>query len=226
MKKETFAQLEQFMLENMKDAAHDTEHIYRVLYTAMDIAAQEKAVDYDVLIAACLLHDIGRQEQFADPTLCHAAVGAEKAYRYLVEHGFGEIYAGQVSNCIRKHRFRSDNPPVTLEEKILFDSDKVDAAGTMGIARTFLYAGHEGTPMYSIGADGKVSDGSEEEPDSFFREYKRKLERIYDGFLTERGKEIALERQAAAVRFYEDMLREVRDSREKGQELLVGHLEA
>jgi len=225
MKKEIFEQLEQFMLENMKDAAHDTEHIYRVLYNALEIASQEESVDYEVLIAACLLHDIGRQEQFDDPTLCHATVGAEKAHRYLTEHGFGEDYAERVSSCIRKHRFRSDNPPVTIEEKILFDADKIEATGTIGIARTFLYAGHEGTPMYSVGEDGKVMDGSAEEPDSFFREYKRKLERIYSGFQTKRGKEIALERQSAAVCFYEDMLREVRESRDQGRELLERWME-
>ena len=31
----------------------------------------EQNVDYDVLICACLLHDIGRKEQFENPNLCH-----------------------------------------------------------------------------------------------------------------------------------------------------------
>ena len=44
----------------MGDSAHDKEHIYRVLYSALDIAQGEAGVDYDVLIAACLLHDIAR----------------------------------------------------------------------------------------------------------------------------------------------------------------------
>jgi uncharacterized protein len=62
----------------MKDSAHDTEHIYRVLYVALDIARYEENVDGDVLIAACLLHDIGREEQNADPAVCHAAAGGGK----------------------------------------------------------------------------------------------------------------------------------------------------
>ncbi len=62
MNKEAYCLLENFMLCCMEDAAHDKEHIYRVLYNALDIAKTEKTVNYDILIAACLLHDIGRKE--------------------------------------------------------------------------------------------------------------------------------------------------------------------
>ena len=71
MKREIYETLEQYMLSCMEDSAHDAQHIYRVLYNALLIAKEEKHVDHDVLIAACLLHDIGRKEQFADPALCH-----------------------------------------------------------------------------------------------------------------------------------------------------------
>lgn len=38
MTKETYTLLENYMLSCMEDSAHDKEHIYRVLYTALDIA--------------------------------------------------------------------------------------------------------------------------------------------------------------------------------------------
>ena len=79
MKKEDYNLIETYMLSCMDDSAHDREHIYRVLFSALEIAKAEAEVDYDVLIAACLLHDIGRREQFENPALCHAAVGGEKA---------------------------------------------------------------------------------------------------------------------------------------------------
>ena len=47
-----------------------------------------KNIDYDVLICACLLHDIGRKEQFENPNVCHAVVASEKAYSFLVSNGF------------------------------------------------------------------------------------------------------------------------------------------
>ncbi|MBR2145622.1 MAG: HD domain-containing protein [Akkermansia sp.] len=46
----------------MTDSAHDREHVYRVLYAALNLARGEENVNYDVLIAACLLHDVGRRE--------------------------------------------------------------------------------------------------------------------------------------------------------------------
>ena len=88
----------------MKDSAHDKEHVYRVLYTALAIAKKEREADVDVLIAACLLHDIGRQEQVADPKVCHASAGAKKAYDFLKEKGFSDEFSKKVSQCILTHR--------------------------------------------------------------------------------------------------------------------------
>ena len=50
MNKNSFHLIENYMLACMGDSAHDKDHIYRVLYTAMNIATTEKNVDYDVLI--------------------------------------------------------------------------------------------------------------------------------------------------------------------------------
>ena len=147
MTESTFSFLENYMLSCMEDSAHDKEHVYRVLYTALEIAKTESNVDYDVLMAACLLHDIGRKEQFEDPRLCHAEVGSEKAYRFLLGNGFETEYAEQVRHCILTHRYRKNNPPQTVEAKILFDADKVDASGALGIARTLIYKGIVSDPL-------------------------------------------------------------------------------
>jgi uncharacterized protein len=60
--------------------------------------------------------------------------------------------------------------------------------------------------------DGSVSDGTGDTVPSFFREYKFKLEKLYDRFYTQKGAELAAGRRDAARRFYEDILREVRGS--------------
>lgn len=208
--KSTFSQIEKYMLEGMKDSAHDKEHVYRVLYLALDIAKNESNVNMDVLIAACLLHDIGRLEQFKNPELRHEHVGSQKAYAYLIENNWPEKSAQHVRDCILSHRFRSDNPPDSIEAKILFDSDKLDAAGTLGIARTLLYIGIVSAPLYSLDTQGNVLDGTKDDQPSFFQEYKYKLEKIYDRFYTQRGIQIAKERESSAVSFYNNMLHEVR----------------
>ncbi len=117
--------------------------MYRVLYGALEIAEAETEShgDYDVLIASCLLHDIGRKEQFENPALCHAAVGGGKAYDFLLRHSFPAEYAEKVRHCIRTHWHRKNEQPESLEAKILFDADKLDVSGAMGIARTLIYKG-------------------------------------------------------------------------------------
>ncbi len=220
MTHQTYTRIEAYMRTCMSDSAHDVEHIYRVLYNALQIAEREEKVDRDVLIAACLLHDIGRPEQFADPTLCHAQVGAEKAGRFLRELGFGEDFVQKVGHCIRAHRFRKNDPPVSIEAKILFDADKLDVTGALGIARSLMYKGEVTEPIYRVLPDGSISDGTNDTSPSFFREYKFKLERLYDRFLTARGAEMARERREIAVAFYDALLREVTEGRAIGQEIL------
>ena len=68
--------------------------------------------------------------------------------------------------------------------------------------------------------DGTVSDGTDDTESSFFKEYKFKLEKLYDKFYTQRGRELAENRRKHAVEFYGNLLGEVRESYEKGRERL------
>ena len=74
-------------------------------------------------------------------------------------------------------------------------------------------------PLYTKLPDGTICDGSSEAP-SFFREYKFKLEKLYDKFYTARGAQLARERKAIAQAFYESLYREVNAGYTSGRELL------
>lgn len=199
MTKEKYLAYETYMKSCMRDSAHDTGHIRRVLYAALLLAGKEKGVNSDVLIAAALLHDIGREEQFRTGE-SHASVGARMAREYLLEQGEEESFAQHVSDCIRTHSFRKNDPPATIEAKLIYDADKLDVVGVIGIARTFLYQGRMGEPIYSIGSDGAVLGGDEKEP-SFYSEYRHKLMRLPGRFLTQEGKKQALARSERAAQF-------------------------
>lgn len=220
MDKSTYSLIETYMISCMEDSAHDKEHIYRVLYNALCIAKTERNVDYDVLICACLLHDIGRKEQFENPELCHAIVGSEKAYSFLVSNGYTSQYAEKVKHCIKTHRFRKNNLPESLEAKILFDADKLDATGAMGIARTLVYKGIVSEPIYTCLPDGSVSGGENDVTPSFFQEYKYKLEKVYSNFYATEAKLIAKERQNSAVAFYNSLYEEIKSSYDNGKDEL------
>lgn len=220
MTREIYNLIENYMLSCMEDSAHDCEHIYRVLYNALEIAQSEEGVDFDVLIAACLLHDIGRKEQFENPALCHAMVGGEKAHKFLTDQGFDRDFSEKVRHCIQTYRFRRNMQPESMEAKILFDADKLDATGTLGIARTLMYKGNVAEPIYTRLADGSISDGTGDTAPSFFQEYHHKLEKLYGNFYTARGAQLAQERRPIAAAFYESLYREVSSGYLSGREIL------
>ena len=225
MTKEMYTQIEKYMQSCMEDSAHDSEHIYRVLYNALEIAKAEEGVDYDVLITACLLHDIGRKEQFADPKVCHAMAGGEKAFAFLTQQGYGEAFAEKVQHCVQTHRFRKALQPQTIEAKILFDADKLDVTGALGIARSLMYKAEVAEPLYTKLDDGSISDGTQSDAPSFFREYKFKLEKLYDKFYTPKGSQMAQARREIAVAFYEKLYQEVNTGYTSGQSRLKALLE-
>lgn len=219
MRQELFRQIESYMLTCLGDSAHDAEHIYRVLYNALAIAKTEAGVDYDILITACLLHDIGRPEQSKDPTVCHAAAGAVKAEKFLLGLGMSQDFTADVCHCIKAHRFSKRQPPQTLEAKILFDADKLDVTGALGVARTLQYQGKHDTPLYRI-KNGLIDIREDDTDRSFFQEYTRKLSKLYDVFFTEEGYRLAKDKQEAAEHFRQALYREIWDGYEAGHDAL------
>lgn len=212
MTPEVFGQLEKHMLSCIDDSAHDSAHVYRVLNTALDIA-QDFDIDEDVLIAAGLLHDIGRGEQNRDSSLDHAEVGAFMAYDFLLSLGWTEEKAAHVKSCIYSHRYRSNAEPSTIEAKIIFDSDKIDVTGAIGIARTLYYGALHNESLYRNDENGIVTyppDG--EETQSFIEEYNWKLRKVYDSFYTERAKNIAVKNKKNGDAFYDAILAEVNEN--------------
>lgn len=214
------------MLTQMQDSAHDCNHIYRVLHFALDIAAHEAheagEIDIDVLIAACLLHDIGREKQFANPGVCHAQVGAEMAYALLPAHGWTEQKTAHVRDCIATHRYRRGNPAVSIEAKILFDADKLDCCGALGIARSLLYEGQVSEPLYLLDEDGAiVTGGGGADISSFFQEYAYKLGKIGDSLHTGWARTLAAQRSGRATAFRDGLYSEIMDNYTAGRERLA-----
>ena len=212
--------IEKYMYECMGDSAHDPEHIFRVLYQSLNIASKlNENINYDVLIASCLLHDIGRDEQFKNPTICHAEIGGIMAKKYLLENNWSEENADHVNNCISTHRFRGNNVPKTIEAKILFDSDKLDVIGCLGIARTLMYKGHVKDKIYEI-KDGKICFGeNKNDEETFLKEYNGKLIKLYDKFYTVEARNIGQKQKEYAQYFYDKLLEQINDSY-KSKEIL------
>ena len=116
------------MLQHMCDIGHDIFHSYRVLYHSLMISKHYEPINVDVLIASCLLHDVGRSQTMNTDYLCHAIEGSKMAYEFLKQNQLDESFCMQVRDCIATHRFKTETPPQTIEAKILYDADKLEAS--------------------------------------------------------------------------------------------------
>ncbi len=187
--------------------SHDWEHTERVYRLCMHIGSVESA-DLEVLAVAALLHDIGRSIQDkAKGSLCHAEQGAKMAADILKEFPLPEDKKKNIIHSILCHRFRNDHHPETVEAKVLFDADKLDAIGAVGIARAYLFAGEVGAVLHNPDMD-PLHAKPYTRNDTGYREYRVKLSKIKDRMLTGEGRKMALERHAFMEEFFERFVRE------------------
>ena len=191
-------------------SGHDWDHTLRVLRQACRLGRLCGAAA-DVVVAAALLHDIGRPQELADRGRSdHAAVGAALAEEILTKEGLGdEAFRHHVAACIRTHRYRSRGAgrPATVEAQVLFDADKLDALGAIGLARALHFAGMTGARIHNTAAEALAGESYGRE-DSAYREFLVKLRHLPEKMLTAPGRALADERLAFMERFFDELTRE------------------
>ena len=192
--------------------SHDWDHTLRVFRLCKMMGPAENA-DMDVLGAAAYLHDIGRALQdAANGAICHAEKGAQMAEPMVAALPFSKRQKHNIIHCIRSHRFRNHHKPDTTEAKVLFDADKLDAIGAVGVARAFLFAGEVGARLHNPDLEAE-STRPYSVDDTGYREFKVKLCKIKDRMLTAQGRKWARERQAFMEDFFNRFLAEYEGKR-------------
>ncbi len=190
------------------DPVHGFDHVLRVLSLA-EFIAREEGGDVEIVQAAALLHDIGLATGGREG---HHERSAREARRILEEEtDWPESRINEVIHAIRAHRFRDKtSQPETLEARILYDADKLDAIGAVGIARSFAYLGKHGKRLWNVSPFEVDTKATPPERDEYTpaHEFAYKLSRIKDTLYTETAKEIAKGRHRFMVEFFERMERE------------------
>ncbi len=187
--------------------SHDWDHTERVLRLCLRIGRKEQA-DLTVLELAALLHDIGRAEEDASSgRVCHGRAGAVLAKELLERRGLDPGLVREVVHCIRTHRFRKRAAPQTLEARVLFDADKLDSIGAVGVGRAFLFAGEVGARLHDSRIDVRKTKPYTRD-DTAYREYLVKLGRVKDRIFTREGRRIAAERHRFMVEFFDRLNKE------------------
>jgi len=187
-----------------EDAAHDFDHVVRTLELAERIGKAE-AADLEVVRTATLLHDIthGKPD--------HHLGSAQRARELLA--GRPPAFVEAVATAIEAHRFRAEPQPHTLEAQVVYDADKLDAIGAVGVARAFAHSAHLGHPLM-VPLDEVDAESLESGPGhSAVHEFVFKLFRLRDHLYTQTAREIARGRHEFMVAFFQQLDGELRGER-------------
>jgi len=182
------------IFENSMDqsVAHRWKHAYRVMRRAVTLAERlDEPIDLEVLQISALLHDIdqpfnGKEE--------HVERSASRAEKILKNIGYPRDKTLKVLEVIKQHSSEGKIDISISEAKILFDADKLDGVGAIGIARVFSLCGQNGLT-----------------PDEAIEWYKRKIEKASPFLQTSIGREAAEEK----LRYVEDFFRRYYEEEKK-----------
>ena len=187
--------------------SHDWQHSLRVHKLCLRIGPKEGA-DMTVLEAAAYLHDIGRLAQDkSNGSLCHAEKGAQLAEKIIAPLTLTANRKQNIIHCVRSHRYRDDCPPKTIEAKILFDADKLDAIGAIGVARAYQFAGELGACLHNPDISPEQAQPYSIN-DTGHREFVVKLSKIKNRMMTDQGRCIAQGRHDFMAAFFKRFLNE------------------
>lgn len=193
------------------DPVHDFDHILRVYRMAERLAVAEGA-DLEIVRAAALLHDAeGSNPVDLVKRATHQYASADFAAEVLSAEGWEIQRIAAVQHCIRAHRFRDTSElPQTLEAQILFDADKLDAIGAVGLARVIAYSARVPRPFYAPPSEQFLKTGKLEpgELHTAYHEHLFKLSKLKERMYTKTGKAIAKERHQYLDDYFKRLIAE------------------
>lgn len=173
-----------------EDPVHGWPHVERVLENALRLCKGEERCDRDVVVAAVLLHDIGRPHEEVWGRH-HALISAEMAPAILEEVGFPREKVEKVVGAILAHSFSLGREPQSVEECVVRDADRLDALGAVGVARAFMEGMRRGRGIGETLAH-----------------FEEKLLRLREGMCTRGGRREAEERHTFMLTFVQQLCKE------------------
>ena len=167
---------------------HDWYHIERVWKNAKKIAVHYPEASPLQIELAALLHD-----RYDHKIVSNVEEAKLEVRDLLVQHGLSEDLIKKILYSIDAVGFRNGkNPlqPITIEDKIVQDADRLDAIGAIAIARTFVYSGAHQRPIYT-GESQDVLENAQDLEDTAIGHFYEKLLTLSDNLHTPEAREIA-----------------------------------
>ena len=197
-----------------ESSGHDKYHLIRVRNLALQIQAAEGGNRPVIGIAAFLhdLHRVMRKDEKSRYYTPHESLPA--VARIMESVAVPADLIESVLHCVQYHEeygFNATGKTVNdLETLIIQDADNLDAMGSIGIARGFMYAGAHGIPMYlpevplPLATDYNEGVHSQSE----IHHFPAKLLRLKENMNTETAKGLAESRETMLLAFLIQFLAE------------------
>ncbi len=146
---ETWPQLFAQLLgrQTLADAAHDSNHIRRVVTNARCLTLTEGA-DWRVVMPAAWLHDCVAVPKSSPDRRNASRLCACQAVEWLENHDWPHGRLDEIGHAIEAHSFSAGIAPRTLEAKVVQDADRLDALGAVGLARALMLGGEMQRAFY------------------------------------------------------------------------------
>lgn len=103
---------------------------------------QDTIIDMVALEIACRIHDL--DESYEGKKGDHVASSISEGEMLLRKVNYPEQRIRKILQIISEHSSENIKTPSSIEAKILFDADKLDGLGAIGIARVFALCGQQG----------------------------------------------------------------------------------
>ncbi|WP_368503820.1 HD domain-containing protein [Alkalihalophilus sp. As8PL] len=186
---------------------HDWHHIERVTKTAKALALKEHA-DLVVVTLSALVHDLAD-----DKVVENEEDGLQAIKAWFSEKKLDKETIDHILSIITSMSFKGGNgePMATIEGQVVQDADRLDALGAVGIARTFIYSGSKGQPMYDPSLPTRESmtlDEYRNGKSSAIHHFHEKLLKLKDLMNTDAGRSLAKERHQFMEQFLDQFYNE------------------
>ncbi len=189
---------------------HDINHIMRVFDNAKIILKNEaEKADETLVLLTALLHDVDDWKLVSE-----AENSSYKNTReFLATLDLDKEYIEKVVNTISKVSFAgflTENKPDTIESKIVFDADKLDAIGATAVARTFAYGALNDRQIFNaeIIPEEITIEKHRSQEGTGINYIIEVLLGLKDKLYTQTAREMAQDRHAFMLQFLEQFLKE------------------
>lgn len=188
-------------------SGHDYFHTFRVYKNAEFLLKNIPEADKEVCLLGAILHDVDDSKISPE-----THKNKDNARRFLNNNGYNQEKIEFICKIISEVSFSENaGKPDTIESQLVQDSDRLDAIGAIGIARTFAYGGNKGREIYNPDIKPNLSGNKEEYKKSnspTINHFYEKLLLLEDLMNTEEGKKIAKKRTEYMKEFLEEFFAE------------------